>query len=177
MRLSISLGLLLAVVGPFAAPPTQDTTRQGESATYQKALEVTIVADKREYKTNDKIRIDVKLTNKHPVREFFVYGTLGWGYRASLTDIVRDSSGKRISPKIFSDDLTPPISRNDISLFVKLLPRHFLGTYFVEELKELNLNKPGRYSIEVDYHSPISKKDVDLTDFWSNEDGVIKSNV
>ena len=140
-------------------------------------MELRIVSDKKRYKRSDKIRIDVMLTNKDYVREIFVYGKLGWGYRASLTDIIRDARGKRISPKMFSDDLNIPISRGDTSLFVRLLPNHFLGTHFVEEIDQLNLTKPGRYSIEVEYHCPISIADVDQINFFSKEDGKIESNV
>jgi hypothetical protein len=64
-----------------------------------------------------------------------------------------------------------------MSLFVKLLPRHFLGTYMVEDIDQLNLAKPGKYSIVVEYHCPVGAKDVDLADFWSREDGAIRSNV
>lgn len=132
------------------------------STASHRLLELTISSDRKRYKQNDKIRIDVTLTNQDYVKEIFVYGTLGWGYRASLREIIRDARGKRISPKIFSDDLTPPVSRNDLTPFVKLLPRHFLGTYFVQETGQLNLSKPGRYSIVVEYHCPISATEVDL---------------
>lgn len=175
MRLSVFLGLLIGVVGAFAVPKTQEITRPKEGVP-EKALELTIVSDKSRYKLNDKIRLDVTIRNKHPVRDIFIYGTLEWGYRASLTEMIRDSRGKRVTPKIFADDLTPTVSRNDMSLFVKLLPRHFLGTYFVEDIDQLNLNKPGKYSIVVEYHCPIAAEDVDLTGFWSKEDGVIRSN-
>jgi hypothetical protein len=174
MRLLVFLGLLFGVVGTFAAAKTQERPKEGA---HEKALELTIRSDKSRYKLKDKIRIDVTLTNKHPARDIFVYGTLKWGYRASLTENISDSSGKRVSPKIISEDLTPPISRNDMSLFVKLLPKHFLGTYLAEEIDQLKLSKPGKYSIVVEYHCPIAEEDVDLAGFWSREDGVIRSNI
>lgn len=176
MWLSVFLGLLLGVVGIFGAPKTQELSSP-KQGTHEKALELTIRSDKRRYKKRDNIRIDVTLTNKHPAREMFVYGTLGWGYRASLTEIISDSTRKRVSPKIISEDLTPPISGNDMSLFVKLLPKHFLGTYLAEEISQLNLSKPGKYSIVVEYHCPITAADVNLAGFWSREDGVIRSNI
>lgn len=90
---------------------------------------------------------------------------------------VRDASGKPVLPKIVPDELTPPISRDDVTSFVKLTPRHFLGVNFREDLNMLNLRTPGKYSIFVKYHCPISISDVELRDFWSKEDGTITSNV
>jgi hypothetical protein len=173
------LGLVLGTVLAFGSQGAGSNERQEDSAVKQKTnrLELSLVTDRRKYKQHGKIRITVTLTNNEYVKDIFIYGTLGWGYYASLFDTISDAQGKRIQPKVFPDDLTPPISRNDASLFVKLQPRHFLGTYFVEELDQLNLTKPGKYSIFVEYHSPISRSDVDLRNFWSKEDGTIKSNV
>lgn len=177
MRMLINIGILFSVLAlpqtqMVIAPQTMEV-----AGTKAKALELTVVSDRKRYKRNDKIRIDVMLTNKDYVKEIFVFGNLGWGYRASLTEIIRDAHGKRISPKIFSDDLTAPIPRNDTTQFVRLVPKHFLGTYFVEEIDQLNLIKPGKYSIMVEYHSPISISDVDQINFFSKEDGRIESNV
>ena len=52
-----------------------------------------------------------------------------------------------------------------------------LGVRFIEGLDRLGIKKPGRYSILVEYHSPISTTDVDRKDFWSKEDGALRSNL
>jgi hypothetical protein len=117
------------------------------------------------------------LINTHYLNDIFIYGTLGWGYSASLTFTLRDASGREIQPQIFPDDLTYPISPDDTTAFVKLRPKHYLGNDFAVKLHLLNLSKPGKYSVFVEYHSPISETDVKLSPFWGKEKGKIKSNV
>ncbi len=179
MKLLMILGLVLGTSIAFANQAVSRSELKENWSVKQKTkrLELSVITDRQKYKRHGKVKITAMLTNADYVKDIFIYGTLGWGYNASLTDTIRDASGKRIKPKIFPDDLTPPISRNATSSFVKLPPRHFLGTYFVEDLDELNLNRPGRYSIFVEYHCPISTTDVDLSEFWSKEDGIIRSNV
>ena len=70
----------------------------------------------------------------------YVFGTLDWGYSASLLLHIRDASGKEVQPLF--DDLTF-VSSDDKSAFVKLLPYHFLGTNFFSPARDLNLKKPG----------------------------------
>lgn len=140
-------------------------------------LELSLVADKRIYKRDDYFRLHAMLTNTDYANDIFVYGTLGWGYSASLSFTLRDSSGREIHPQIFPDDLTPPISPDDATAFVKLRPKHYLGTDLVAKLDLLNLSKPGKYSVFVEYHSPIPGTEVKLSPFWGKDRGTIKSNV
>jgi hypothetical protein len=142
-----------------------------------KKLELSIVTDKHKYNRHDKLKILAMLTNVDYVKDLMVYGTLGWGHLSSLTYTIRDASGKRIQPQVLADELTPPIRRNEINSFVKLRPDQFIGVRYSEDLKRLNLSKPGRYSILVEYHCPISTTEVDLLEFWSKEDGILKSNL
>jgi len=74
------------------------------------------------------------------------------------------------------DDLTfaSPANR---SAFIKLPPDHFFGTTFFSPLDILRLNKPGKYAISVEYHSPIPTAKVELEPFWGKESGSIQSNV
>jgi hypothetical protein len=109
-------------------------------------------------------------------KDVYVFGTMAWGYSASLLFHIRDASGREIKPLGFPDDLTRAVP-DDKSAFVKLLPDHFLGTDFFAPLDVLNLNKPGKYSIFMEYHSPISASEVELKPFFGKESGTIKSNV
>lgn len=141
-----------------------------------KRLEVSLVASKLRYKRNGEIKLEVRLVNSgHD--NLFVFGTLEWGPSASFTLHLRDALGKEVQPRVFADDLTPPISPDDKSAFVKLVPQHFLGTYLRAPLDLLYITKPGRYAIFVDYRCPILTSDVNLNPFWGKESGTIKSNV
>ena len=176
--LMIFLVLVLGSVVAFGGQAARSNEPRESSPMGQKTkqLELSIVTDRHRYKRHGKIRITAMLTNKDYVKDIFLYGRLGWGYLSSLTYTIRDASGKRVEPKILADDLTPPIARNDPTSFVKLPPDQFLGIHYLEGLDRLNLSRPGKYSIVVEYHCPISATDVDLRDFWSKEDGLITSN-
>ena len=67
-------------------------------------LELSLVADTHIYKRDDYLRLHAMLINTDYASDIFVYGTLGWGYSASLTFTLRDSSGREIHPQIFPDD-------------------------------------------------------------------------
>lgn len=179
MKLLVILGLILGSAGTFARQPARSNDPQEDLVVKQKTkrLELSIATDRQKYRRHGKIRITATLTNVDYVKDVFVYRSLGWGYLSSLTYTIRDASGKRIMPTILADDLTLPIPRNDTTFFVKLEPNHFLGTNYIETLDRLNLKRPGKYSILVEYHCPISTAAVDLRNFWSKEDGTMRSNL
>jgi len=179
MKLLLVVGSILAAALGFASYQGWASELKESASLEQKAntLELMLVADKHTYKHDDDFRLHAMLINTDYVNDIFVYGTLGWGYSASLTFTLRDASGKEIHPQIFPDDLTPPISPDDTMAFVKLRPKHYLGTDLVAKLDLLNLSKPGKYSIFAEYHSPISGTEVNLSPFWGKDKGTIKSNV
>lgn len=176
MKVTLVLGLLFAFSMSFTSHAISAQERAESSIVQQKdsALKVDIVPSKRSYKRSEKIAMRVMLTNSGK-DALYVLGTLEWGYNASFILHVRDASGKEIEPQGFPDDQTY-VARDDPSAFVKLLPQHFLGTNFVSALKFLNLSRPGRYAIFVEYHAPISTSFTKLSPFWGRENGTIKSN-
>lgn len=179
MRVLLVFGLMLGAFLRFASCQGWATEIKKSLVIDQKAnqLELSLVADKLTYKHDASLRLHAMLVNADYVNDIFVYGTLGWGYSASLTFTLRDASGREIHPRIIPDDLTPPLSREDTTAFVKLRPKHYLGTDLVAKLDLLNLSKPGKYSVFVEYHSPIVGTEVKLSPFWGKEKGTIKSNV
>jgi len=183
MRVLLVLGLILGAFLRFANYQTWVSDRRessSESSSLElkaSPLELSLVADKHSYKRADYLRLHAMLINTDYLHDIFVYGTLGWGYSASLTFTVRDASGREIQPQIFLDDLTPPITPDDTTAFVKLRPKHYLGTDLVTKLDLLNLRKPGKYSVFAEYHSPILGTEVKLNPFWGKEKGTIKSNI
>lgn len=157
-----------------------DAKHPQESAAKQKQatdLEVSLSADKRRYKRNERINLEVKLINTHGVKDIFVYGTLEFGFRGSLMLYHRDAKGKEIPTQFFPEAFESLPGSSDTSAFVKLLPDHFLGTHYRPSIRTLNMIKPGRYYMWVEYRSPISVADVKVSPFWGSENGVIKSNV
>ena len=144
-------------------PVTQSQTR----------LEVSILSSKHVYKLNEQFKMLVMVMNAGK-KEVYVVGNLEWGPLASLSFHIQDSSGREIRPRAFPDDQTL-VARDDKSSFVKLLPSHFIGTDFYAPLNLLGLDRPGKYSIFVEYHSPISSTDTEMRPFWGRENDPIKS--
>ena len=172
--LGLVLGSVLALGGQTAR--TQEPREGSAISQKTKRLELSIATDRHKYRRHGKIKLTAMLTNTDYVKDIVVYGTLGWGYLSSFTYTIRDASGKRIEPTILADEITFPIPRNDASAFVKLRPDQFIGVRYIETLDRLGLRKPGKYSIFVEYHCPISTTDVSLKEFWSKEDGILRSN-
>jgi hypothetical protein len=168
--------LILALV--FVSLTNQVTSTKGQTARTAnkqnvRRLEVSIIAHKHRYTPSEQMQLDVLLTN-YGKDAVYVFGTLDFGYSASLVIHIRDASGKEVQP--FFDDHTFT-SPDDKSAFVKLLPRHFLGTNFFTPVDVLNMNRTGKYSIYVEYQSPFLATEVNLNPFWGKENGRIKSNV
>jgi hypothetical protein len=177
MKVLILSGLLLAGILFFAnrTDGLKKSDVHKEVGQTESALRVVVIAPKRRYRSRDKIMLPVMLLNSGK-EDIYVFGTLGWGYSSSFILQVRDALGREIQPAGSPDDQTH-FSRNDNTVFVKLLPNHFLGTNFFAPLTILNLDRPGRYTLWVEYHCPISTADVGVKPFWGKESGTIKSNV
>jgi hypothetical protein len=179
MKVSLLLGLVFGCVFSFASQAAGTRKLPENNAVEQKdtGLEVSLVADKRKYKRGERISLEVKLINTDGVKDVFVYGTLEFGYSGSLRLFRRDAKGREVPTRFIDEALTRPPEPNSQSAFVKLLPVHFLGTYYNSTIYLLNMEKPGRYRIWVEYSSPISIADVELKPFFGTESGIIKSNV
>lgn len=177
MKVLLVLGLAFGIIVNLTSHAANAKGCEENAADKQKAngLQVSLIAHKRRYKRTDQLKLDVMLTNSGK-EAVYIFGTLDWGYSASFVLHIRDASGKEVEPVGFFDDLTFA-SPDDKSAFVKLLPYHFLGTNFFSPLDILNLNRPGKYAIFVEYNSPFSTVDVELKPFFSKENGTLKSNV
>lgn len=139
-------------------------------------LEVSLVAEKLVYKSDDQVTLRAMLLNSS-TDPIYVYGILGWGYSSSFTIHVTDQNARDIQPESFDDSITPPVPSNDKSVFVKLFSQHFLGAQYHSTIHELNMKKPGKYTLFVEYHCPIRAASVDLSPFWGREKGTIRSNL
>ena len=140
-------------------------------------LIVELNADKAVYRPKEHITLKVMVTNDALVDDVFIYGDLGFGYYASFTLFRHDAHGREVPTRFVDDSRGNPPSLSDPNTFVKLSPGHFLGISYESSIYNLNLERPGKYRIWVEYHSPIAKSEAKISPFWSAEDGNVKSNV
>lgn len=166
--------IIATLVSAMNTPITNSSQGVVSNGTAQPSerLEVQLFTEQHIYKRSEKLNLKVMVINNSD-QDIFIYGNLEWGYSASLTLCLRDARGKDIQPKFISDAITYP--PDDKSQFVKLLPFHFLGTYYVSSIEDLNIQRPGRYFIFVEYHSPIPSVKADVSPFYGREKGVIRS--
>lgn len=170
------LGLILVTLLSLGNIRTRATQqKQNNDPSTKEGLEISLISPKLKYRRSEKIKLHVMLSNITS-ENIYVLGSLGWGYNASLLLHVRDASGKEIDPEGFPDDQTF-VDPLDESTFVKLPPRQFIGTNLVSDLKFLNMNKSGKYSIYVEYFSKIPSSAVKQKPFWGRENGTIFSNL
>ena len=155
--------------------PRGNQQNRNDDPSTKEGLKISLISSKTKYKRREKIELHVMLNNIS-YENIYVLGSLGWGYNASLLLHVRDATGKEIDPMGFPDDQTF-VDLKDESTFVKLRPRQFIGTSLVSDLKFLNMNKPGKYSIYVEYFSKVRSSEVKQKPFWGNENGTIFSNL
>jgi len=176
MRVFLVLGLTVVCILTLNNAATSATQQEQKTdPSYKEGLRISLLAPKHRYKRNEKIKLHVMLTNVS-YKNLYVLGDLEWGYNASLLLHVRDASSKEIEPTAFPDSQIF-VDPNDEHAFVKLLPNHFIGTTLVSDLKFLNINKPGKYSVYVEYFSKVPSKSVGMTPFWGFENGTLFSNL
>lgn len=157
----------MSVVNGQSALPTQKRPR----------LVIALTADKVVYRSKDDIKLTVMVKNDHVSDDVFIYGDMGFGYSASFTLFRRDAKGREVPTRFIDDYRGNPPNLDDPHTFVKLSSGTFLGIGYETSIYNLHLEKPGKYKLWVEYHSPISKSEVRVTPFWSSEDGNVKSNV
>ena len=173
---ALPLGLILATLLSLVNIPTRaNQPKQNNDPSTKEGLKISLISPKVKYRRSEKIRLHVMLNNiTH--KNIYVLGSLGWGYNASLLLHVRDVNGKEIEPEGFPDDQTF-VDLLDESTFVRLPPSQFIGTNLVADLTFLNMNKPGRYSVYVEYFSKVPSSVVKKKPFWGYENGAIFSNL
>ena len=173
---ALHFGLILVTLLSLGNIRTRaNQQKQNNDPSTKESLNISLISPKVKYKRGEKIKLHVMLNNITS-QNLYVLSSLGWGYNASLLLHVRDASGKEIDPEGFPDDQTF-VDPLDESTFVKLPPRQFIGTNLVADLEFLNMNKPGKYSIYVEYFSKIPSSAVKQKPFWGHENGTIFSNL
>jgi hypothetical protein len=150
--------------------------RGGRSLIQHTTLFLTI--DHTKYSLSQSMVLNVGIRNDghDPVN---VYGNIAWGYGGGLVLKIKNQAGKDVIPGLHDDTMLPPPSLDDPSIFVQLTEDNFFGTRRVLSLKDI-IKSPGKYTMQVEYHSPLSCAVVDpklqqLPALW-HEDASIFSN-
>lgn len=169
----VAISVLANCMGCFSLVNGQSTTPKEK----RPQLVVELISDKAVYRSKEDISLKVMVTNDGLVDDLFIYGELGFGYAASFTLFRRDAKGREVPTRFIDDSRGNPPNLRDPNTFVKLCPGHFLGITYETSIYNLNLDRPGKYRLWVEYHSPITKSEAKLTSFWGSEDGNVRSNV
>ena len=136
---------------------------------------VKISTEKMEYRLGDKLKLEVLIKNISP-KDMFIYNELDWGESSSFSLWVKDArTGKDVVGQHLADALPPPPSSKD--QFTKLVPGYSFGFESNWMIKEINIDKPGDYLLEVVYHSPVPPEFAFGLPVWSTEMGKVGSNV
>lgn len=177
MKALLLIGLALVNVFTLGSSNAgnQEKTERGNIEQAARTLELFLESPQRKYRRKDQFKLKVMLKNSGE-RYVYIFGTLDWGHSSSLMFYIRDASGKEIEPLLYPDSQTYG-SPADTSAFVKLGPDHFLGTTYYAPVRFMNLTRPGRYAVFVEYNSPFSTKEIKLSPFWGKEKGPLRSNV
>ena len=171
-----SILMTLLIVITASIPGQSLPHRQQLSGSVRETdLELVLLLPKKTYKSNEQLKFQVMLRNASE-SDLYLWGTLGWGYSSSLMFYLRDSAGKNVEPTLIPDS-PPQAPQEDKSYYVKLLPENFLGTSYFAPLRLMNLSKPGKYSLFVEYRGLFPKEEVPVAPFWGKERGTIRSNV
>jgi hypothetical protein len=176
------IGWVFLLVGAFAlrASPQSATCHRGqaEESFILGHASIFLTSGQTKVSLSQSMVINVGIRNdgKDPL---YVYGNIAWGYGGGLVLRLRDQSGKGIKPVFLDDTMLPPPPQNDPSIFIRLKEDKFFGTR--RELPIADLVKtPGKYSLQVEYRSPLPCGFVDpklqrLPALW-HEDASIFSN-
>ena len=101
MKLLVILGLasgaILGLNGGHAKAREQNSAVEQQL----RGVQLSLVSQKRRYSRNDQLRLDVMLRNSRE-EDIYVFGTLDFGYSASLVLHIWDASGKRSSQELSS---------------------------------------------------------------------------
>ncbi|MFZ1613312.1 MAG: hypothetical protein WAT51_04010 [Holophaga sp.] len=161
-----------------AGTKTPDGKREGSmnvlNLKHNRGIIVKISTGKMEYRLNDKIKLEVLIKNTSS-KEVFIYNELDWGESSSFSLWVKDvRTGKDVVGQYLADALPPPPSSKD--QFTKLAPGYSFGFESNWMIKEINIDKPGDYLVEVVYHSPVPTEFAFGLPIWSTEMGRVESN-
>ena len=173
MKLIIMLASLLFLNS--SSLPGQDRNDNRSAQSVPQVLRISVIPTKTQYRTSEHIKFHVIVENlRH--EEIYILNTLWFGHFGSMDLHVLDASSREIPPIGPSHAMVTerPVEPSRI---VRLEYDHFLGTEFVSPLSLLNVRRPGKYGVYVEYLSPVNETEVSVKPFWGREKGPIRSPV
>ena len=137
-------------------------------------LKVVLSAARTTYAISDAATFQVALVNSSDER-ISIYRILQWDYAAGFVLQVFDEKGNRVNLLRYDDYVPIPstLSKSDSSVILE--PDHLLATLRTDKVSDWGV-KPGLYTIEVEYRSPVPGKYHKEAQFWNREKGVLRSN-
>jgi hypothetical protein len=126
--------------------------------------------------SNQAVNLDVRIINRTS-DAISIFGKLLWGYEAGLILHVADEHGIPVQAQHLDVDIVPPPTLADPTTYLVLSHGNFLGAERTDTPENLFNNQPGRYSLTVEYRSPVPRRYAKAANFWASENGVLRSNV
>jgi hypothetical protein len=129
-------------------------------------LQVIFNCDKVKASMTDTVVFDVAILNvdEHPAD---LFQRLEWGEGGGLLLWFRDGKKERFRPWV--DPPYPPPPPDDPGLFIKVEPGRFYGVRERWPVKSIGRGRPGKYTIWVDYTSPVFRENVYDAKFNRNQ--------
>ena len=155
------LGGVLWELGSGAAVVANPQLAQaGQIMTQSRNVHVVLTCDQAKASMHDALTTEVAIRNdgENPV---YVYRTLDWGFMGGLLLHIRDEKGDLIQSPFFEDALPEPPPPDDPTIFVRLEAGVFYGTRTKRLVKDM-VTRPGKYTLQVEYWSPLPRKYVDI---------------
>ena len=163
--LMISIAILVGILDFAEFKPNQDLSAAEEPRAPQErntkipitGLKVIFSCDKVKASMTDAAAFDVTILNvgEEPA---YLFDRLWWGEGGGLLLWFRDREGQRFGPWV--DPPYPPPPPDDPGLFIRLDPGHHYGVRERWEVKNIGRGRPGKYTLWVEYTSPVFRENV-----------------
>jgi hypothetical protein len=175
-----SLLQLILFMSPAFAKDNSCLQRPTESFA-QRHSQAFIATNQVKYSMSQSITLYAGIRNNNSDDPIYVYKEMAWGFGGGLVLHIWDAQHRVVNPRFRDDTMLPPPSGLDNkSMFIELRADEIYGVSRTLSLGDL-VRSSGRYSIQVEYRSPLACSFVDasireLPALW-HEDKSMFSNI
>jgi hypothetical protein len=136
---------------------SSQVSQQTETSSAAQRIKVTTWTDRGKYSLGDSVRINVSLENTGS-EEVYIDRRMFWtGLSGGLKLEIDDENGNALDAQVLSDAMLPAPNPEDKSILIRLDEGFFYGTFVNLRVKSF-FPKPGKYFINVTYHSMLAKE-------------------